>query len=84
LREYVVPELDILLRVALRLTRDHQDAEDLVQETLLRAYRAVDRFDGAWLATVQAHGTFVDQEQRGDVLVKREDGQLLLMRIPGS
>jgi hypothetical protein len=40
--------------------------------------------DGAWLATVQAHGTFVDQEQRGDVLVKREDGQLLLMRIPGS
>lgn len=39
---------------------------------------------GAWLVTVQAHSTNVDEEQRGDVLIKREDGQLLLMRIRGS
>lgn len=39
---------------------------------------------GAWLVNVQAHGTFVDEEQRGDVLIKREDGQLLLMKLPGS
>lgn len=55
-RRYVVPELPVLLRVARRITGDAVDAEDLVQETLIRAYRAVDRFDGryprAWLLTI--------------------------------
>ena len=53
---YVVPEIDVLYRVALSLTRNRADAEDVVQETLLRAYRAIDRFDGryprAWLLTI--------------------------------
>jgi len=44
---------------------------------------------GRWLVTVQAHSTFIDQELDDDddgevVTVKREDGQLLLMTIPGS
>lgn len=54
--ERVVPELDVLLRVATSLTRNVAEAEDLVQDTLLRAYRAIDRFDGrhprAWLLTI--------------------------------
>jgi hypothetical protein len=33
---------------------------------------------------VQAHGSNVAEEQVGDVLYKREAGQLMLMRIPGS
>lgn len=55
-RRYVVPELPVLLRVAQRITGNPTDAEDLVQEALVRAYRAVDRFDGryprAWLLTI--------------------------------
>lgn len=55
-RHYVTPELAVLLRVARRLTGSPQDAEDVVQETLIRAYRAIDRFDGryprAWLLTI--------------------------------
>jgi hypothetical protein len=39
---------------------------------------------GNWLVTVQAHGVRVDEEADGDVTIKREDGQLLLMKIPGS
>ncbi len=39
---------------------------------------------GAWLLTVQQHGSNDAEEQVGDVLFKREDGQLVLMRIPGS
>ena len=39
---------------------------------------------GSWLLDVQGHGEFVKQEQVGDVLLKRESGQLLLMTIPGS
>lgn len=54
--EYVVPELDVLYRVAYSITRNKVDAEDLVQDTLLRAYRAIERFDGryprAWLLTI--------------------------------
>jgi RNA polymerase sigma-70 factor (ECF subfamily) len=36
--------LDALYRTALRMTRNPQDAEDLVQETYLRAYRFFDQF----------------------------------------
>jgi hypothetical protein len=39
---------------------------------------------GAWLLDVQGHGVNVDEQQVGDVLLKRESGQLLLMEIPGS
>lgn len=52
----VVPELGVLLHVARTMTPTAQDAEDLVQETLLRAYRGMGRFDGAhvraWLFTI--------------------------------
>ncbi len=55
-RALVEPEIEVLLRVALTISSNQADAEDLVQETLLRAYRAIDRFDGrhprAWLLTI--------------------------------
>ncbi len=55
-RRHVEPEIEVLLRVAGALTGSSMDAEDLVQETLIRAFRAVDRFDGrhprAWLLTI--------------------------------
>ena len=49
--------LDGLYRAALRLTRVPADAEDLVQETYLRAFRASDSFEPdtnlrAWLFTI--------------------------------
>jgi RNA polymerase sigma-70 factor, ECF subfamily len=49
--------LDSLYRTALRLTRVPADAEDLVQETYLKAFRAADRFRPgtnlkAWLFTI--------------------------------
>lgn len=53
---YVEPEIAVLYRVALTLAGQRADAEDLVQDALVRAYRAVDRFDGAhpraWLLTI--------------------------------
>ncbi len=55
-RRFVEPEIEVLLRVARTLTGSGVDAEDLVQETLIRAYRATDKFDGrhprAWLLTI--------------------------------
>ena len=53
---HVVPEIDVLYRVALTLVDRPADAEDLVQDTLLRAYRGLPAFDGrhprAWLLTI--------------------------------
>lgn len=53
---YVEPEIEVLLRVARTLTGSWADAEDVVQDTLVRAYAAIDRFDGrhprAWLLTI--------------------------------
>jgi RNA polymerase sigma-70 factor (ECF subfamily) len=43
-------QLDLLYRIARRLTRDASSAEDLVQETYVRALRARETFD------LQAHG----------------------------
>jgi RNA polymerase sigma-70 factor (ECF subfamily) len=49
--------LDGLYRTARRLSRDQAEAEDLVQETYLKAFRAADRFEPgtnlrAWLFTI--------------------------------
>ena len=49
--------IDSLYRTALRLTKDAADAEDLVQETYLKAFRAAGQFEPgtnlrAWLFTI--------------------------------
>lgn len=54
--------IDSLYGTALRLTRRAQDAEDLVQETYLKAFRASSQFERgtnlkAWLFTI-LHNTF--------------------------
>lgn len=42
-------------------------------------------FGQGWFFTnVQAHTVLVNQEKRGDTLYKREGGQLLLIKIPGT
>ncbi len=67
----VLPEIDVLLRVALSLTDQRADAEDLVQDTLLRAWRSLATFDGrnprAWLLTIlrNAHLNSVRKQRPG-------------------
>ncbi len=55
-QQFVVPEIETMLRVARTLTRDTSEAEDLVQDALVRAYRGIAGFDGryprAWLLTI--------------------------------
>jgi RNA polymerase sigma-70 factor (ECF subfamily) len=61
----VLPQLDTLYRVGRRLTGETADAEDLVQETLLRAWRGWGGFTTgsnvrAWLLTI-LRNTFVSR-----------------------
>jgi RNA polymerase sigma-70 factor (ECF subfamily) len=66
--EEALPHLDALYAVALRLTRNDRDAEDLVQDTILRGFRFFHRFETgtnckAWLFKI-LHNTFVNKYRR--------------------
>ena len=57
-------QLPALLRTARRMTRNESDAEDLVQETLVKAYKAFDRFQKgtnfkAWVFRIMTN-TFIN------------------------
>ena len=64
---YVVPEIEVMLRVARSITGDLVDAEDLVQDALVRAFRSIDSFDGrhprAWLLTI-VRNTHINRNRR--------------------
>jgi RNA polymerase sigma-70 factor (ECF subfamily) len=68
LRAAVAEHLDDLYRFALSLVRDDTRAEDLVQETVVRAFEQLDRFRGdaslrTWLHRI-LHNLAVDQFRR--------------------
>ena len=66
--ELVSPHLDKLYRLAYRLTGQRDDAEDLVQDLLLKIYPRLEELQGIekpapWLARVLYH-LFIDQVRR--------------------
>ena len=77
-----LPLLDSLYAGALRMTRNPQDAEDLVQETMMRAYRAFDRFEAgtnlkAWLFRIltNAYINTYRKKQREPIKVSQDDAE---------
>lgn len=63
-----LPHLDAVYRFALRLSGSIADAEDLVQETYLRAYKAWDQFERgtkakSWLFTI-CRNVFLRRRER--------------------
>src|SRR5215470_17897931 len=70
-REFEVvalPHLDSLYGTALRLTRNEKDAEDLVQDTMLRGFRFFHRFERgtnakAWLFKILTN-TFANKYRK--------------------
>src|SRR5450432_976640 len=64
-----IAQLSALLGVASRLTRNNADAQDLVQDTLLKAMRAREQFEAgtnmrAWLLRILTN-TFINRYRRG-------------------
>ena len=63
-----LPHLDTVYRVALHLAGDRSEAEDLAQETVLKAFRAWQQYRPgtnakAWLLTILRH-TFINGYRR--------------------
>ena len=63
-----MPFVDALYNTAYRMTRNAQDAEDLVQETYLKAYRYYDKFEEgtnfkAWLFKILKN-TFINNYRK--------------------
>jgi RNA polymerase sigma-70 factor (ECF subfamily) len=83
--------VDSLYGTALRLTRRTQDAEDLVQETYLKAFRARDQFAPgtnlkAWLYTI-LHNTFRNMRRhdgRNPIEVDSETVEQAVDRLAGE
>jgi RNA polymerase sigma-70 factor (ECF subfamily) len=66
--EEALKHLDALYRTALRMTRNPSDAEDLVQDALVRGYRFYDRFEPgtnfrAWLFKILTN-TYINSYRR--------------------
>lgn len=63
-----IPHLDSLYNSALYMTKNDRDAEDLVQETMLKAFRFYDKYEKgtnirAWLFKILTN-TFINQYRR--------------------
>lgn len=73
----VVPEIELLTRVAYSLTRNSHSADDLVQETLLRAFRSIGTYDGRnarpWLLTIMRNTNINLNRRRRPALVNDFD-----------
>lgn len=76
----VLPHLNAAYNLARWLTRNREDAEDLVQEAYLRAFRSFDTFQGddvrAWLLAVVRNTCFTFLRKKGDQPIAEFDEQL--------
>ena len=87
-----MPHLDAAYRFARWLCRSSEDAEDLVQEAFLRAFRAFDSLRGsdvkAWLLAIvrNCHATALKQQQRRAAVPLQEEHEeeLRYLHVPGA
>ena len=75
-----LPHLDAVARFALSLTRDRSDADDLVQDTYLRAFRGWRTFRPGsdarrWLFAI-CRNAFLRTRRRRGVFIESDDGDV--------
>jgi len=77
----VLPHLDAAYNLARWLTRNEHDAQDIVQDASLRAFRFLDGFRGgnsrAWVLSIVRNTsyTWLQQNRKADLLSSLEDDQ---------
>jgi RNA polymerase sigma-70 factor (ECF subfamily) len=85
--ELIVPEMPFLARIARTMSKSAAEADDLAQETLVKAFRAMDNFDGsyprAWLARI-ARNTAINRDQRNREFLLADEGTVEPEPGPGD
>jgi RNA polymerase sigma-70 factor (ECF subfamily) len=78
--ESVLPHMKAAFNLAYWIVRSREEAEDVVQDAYLRAFRAFSRFDGAapkpWLLTIVrnvAYRALQNRNRAGNVVLFSED-----------
>jgi RNA polymerase sigma-70 factor (ECF subfamily) len=87
----VMPHLPALYGVALRMSKNEGDAEDMVQETVLRAYRFFDSFEAgtnckAWLFRILTNvfcNRYREREREQEILGEAESSEANLGQFVG-
>lgn len=68
-REAILPHLDSAFNLAYWLTRNRDDAEDVVQDAMLRAFRFFGGFHGAdgrvWLLRIVRNTFYTSRQEKG-------------------
>lgn len=83
---------DHIYRLALRLTGDPQDAEDVVQETFIKAFNNLDKFEGrskvsTWLYRIATNEALMMIRKRKDGIthidegIETDDGETMPIQI---
>ena len=86
---YIAPEIEFVERITRRMSQSKSDAEDLAQEVLTNAFRAIAKFDGryprAWLYRIASNAaasrarrkkvtlTLLDSDHPGSTELASED-----------
>ena len=87
-----MPHLPALYAAALRMCRNEKDAEDLVQEALLRAYRFFDTFEAgtnckAWLFRILTNvfcNQYREREREHEIMTEAESSDANLEQFLGG
>ncbi len=87
-----MPHLQALYGVALRMTKSSSDAEDLVQDTILRAYRFWDGFESgtncrAWVLRIMTNlfrNRYRERSREQEILGEAETSTANLGRFQGA
>lgn len=87
-----LPHLPALYAAATRMTRNERDAEDLVQDTMLRAYRFFDTFEAgtnckAWLFRILTNAfcnRYREREREHQILTEAESSDVNVEQFVGG
>ena len=87
-----LPHLPALYAAATRMTRNDRDAEDLVQDAMLRAYRFFDTFEAgtnckAWLFRILTNAfcnRYREREREHEILAEAESSDVNVERFVGG
>jgi RNA polymerase sigma-70 factor (ECF subfamily) len=83
--ELVLPHLDAAYNLARWLTRDVNDAEDVVQDACVRALKYIGSLDGdsarAWFLTIVRHAFYDWYKRNRPAEIARDDGTAIDMAV---